>query len=114
MLKHEVTRLAELKGLSDGWLDGAGVRPTAEALAAAEIFLSARPGACAIFPMPCGGIQVETKRGGWDIEVNLEANGGCTLSAICLKGDGETGPDKFAGLSEDFFLAFDRLAVGES
>ena len=112
MLDRETSRLNELRGLSDGWLDGAGLRPTNSALSTTAALLRARPGDNRIHPMPCGGIQIETGLGGWDIEVNAEADGGVTLSAVALEGEGEMQPRRFDFLSPDFFEAYDVLASG--
>ncbi len=109
LMERKIARLDELRNLPDGWLDGTGRRSTESALTTAAELLRARPGESRIYPMPCGGVQIESVRGGWDIEVNAEADGGVTLSAVAVEDEGEMEPRRFDALSPEFFEAFDSL-----
>jgi hypothetical protein len=65
-------RIGALFSLADGWHDGAGKSPTAEARTAALRLLARNPGLAGdyrIFPTDPGGILFEFANGGWDYSV---------------------------------------------
>jgi hypothetical protein len=65
-----------LEALEDGWKDGEGRAPTAEALATLKAMLKTVPSTqYAIFPMLCGGIQMETDASLAAVEFRIQASG---------------------------------------
>ena len=115
MNDQQQARLSELRALPAGWLDGEGVPPSAAALKSAETFLVTRSGLNRIYPMPCGGIEIETLRGFWDLTVGIEADGRVVLSGVLFgtDADGEMEPSRFDGFTPAFYEAFDAAASDE-
>lgn len=69
-------RIAYLEGLQDGWMNGEGRAPTAEALAALKAVLKTVSSMqYGIFPMVCGGIQMETVEPLAAVEFRIQASG---------------------------------------
>lgn len=66
---------SRLEALKDGWKDGEGRAPTAEALATLKAMLKTVPSTqYAIFPRLCGGIQMEPGDSGL-VEFRIQASG---------------------------------------
>lgn len=73
------SRIAELRELQHGWLDGDGVPPTPAALQQASIVLAEqltpdvpRP---RVYPTPDGGVQAEWAMGGYEINLTIDPDG---------------------------------------
>ena len=81
-ISREMRRIDEIATLSDGWLDGEGRAPTAEAIKSALLLATAtRPGLYSIFPRICGGIQFENGEQE-AVEFCIEASGTITTEVI--------------------------------
>ncbi|QNK74207.1 hypothetical protein H7F36_02870 [Variovorax sp. PAMC28562] len=103
-------RVEAIAILVDGWSDGAGVAPSAEAVSAAKSFLSKRPMLCAdfrIYPTLAGGVLFELVRNDWDLSVEFLATGGVELFGIEVGGRGELEPVFYGAVSQDFIDFFD-------
>lgn len=105
------SRIAELAELKPGWLDGAGVPLTLEALGKARITLTELllldvPRA-RIYPTPEGGVQAEWAAGSYEISVTFEPDGSSDALAV----NRESGESRelengaAAGIAEFFQLA---------
>lgn len=74
--ERAVETFARLEALEDGWHDGEGRAPTAEALATLKAMLKTVSSTqYAIFPMICGGIQMETCEPLAAVEFRIQASG---------------------------------------
>lgn len=71
-------RLTELSKLTDGWLDGHGKAPSAEALKSASVLGAALPRdvKLRVYPTEAGGVSLEwdDRHGGHEIEVLLDGH----------------------------------------
>lgn len=103
-------RLAELKGLQDGWHNGDGRSVSEAAEQAAQRLLDKRPLLAAdyfIFPTFTGGLLFEIKQGEWDYSVEIGANGTIEMFGVQIDGPEEMEPVEFASVDEDFLAVFD-------
>jgi len=108
-------RLAELHKLQDGWLDGSGVRPTDEAIAAAELFLNRRPDFASnfrIYPMEDGGVAFEFELRGWEFSIEFGPGGRVEMFGVEINGPDEMEPKTFDRVDELFLAEFDSRSTG--
>ena len=110
-----MARLTDLGNLRDGWHDGEGSAPSAEAIKVAKTFLRQRPslaGALSVFPTLAGGVLLEFEVRGWDYSVEIEADGGLEFFGIQIEGPEELEAKHFMNAGEDFLAEFDaRVGV---
>lgn len=109
------TRLAQLRALQPGWMDGQGAQIHPVAVQNVQRLVGRRSAlsvAFRIFPMLSGGVQVEFEAGGWDVTVEFEHDGSAELYAVQIAGDGEVEPTTYDGLEEALLGDLDRI-VGE-
>lgn len=103
-------RLAELRRLAIGWLDGSAASISGAAISAAEQFLARRPSVtsgCRIFPTDTGGVNIEFVANGWDYSVEFRTEGKTEFYGVQIDGADEVPPLSFDGLSKEFFDEFD-------
>jgi hypothetical protein len=104
-------RLNQVASLQSGWHDGEGMAPTAEAVGAANRFLSLRVALCAfyrIYPTDEGGVQFEIEIKGWDLSIEFLANGNVKIYGLEVRGDRSIG-EIYNGVDHAFLSKFDEL-----
>lgn len=109
------SRLEELAGLSQGWLNGSGEPLAREALAGAKALIDRRPyltTAFRLYPVECGGVLIEFAINGWDYSVELDTQGKVEVFGVEVDGDGERGPENFDGIEERFLVQLDGWTQG--
>ncbi|WPB83149.1 hypothetical protein [Sediminicoccus rosea] len=108
-------RIGVLASLSDGWHDGAGKRPTPEAVAVGLRLLARNPrlaGSYRIFPTHAGGLLFEFPQGGWDYSIEIAPGGQGEIYGVESAGDGEMETGVLDVDSEAFQRMFDQAAGG--
>ena len=105
-----IDRLAELRALPTGWLDGEGFQIAGGALEAVSQFFVERPALCEtylIFPKEAGTILIDFETGGWDYSLEFSSGGTIEMYGIDVEGDLEMEPHEFNDLAS-FIAEFDR------
>jgi hypothetical protein len=107
-------RLADLRELQDGWLDGDGYAPKSPSLESADKFLSKRPslaGQYKIYPTSLGGVLFEFQVHGWDYSVEFGPAGTVEMYGVEIDGIAEMEPLMFEDAGDTFVTEFDsRMA----
>lgn len=101
LVEQITARLAELRGLQDGWRDGAGSKIAAIALTNAESFINATPGTRSlfrIFPTDIGGVLIDLTAKGWEYSVEFGPRGEVEMYGIQADGPSEMDPTEFQGV----------------
>ena len=104
------SRLDEFRKLDNGWHDGAGVKISDHAFAAADKMLQKRltlAGVYRIYPTVLGGILFEFEWNGWDYSIEFSPDGSLEFYGIQIDGDEELDVHAFAELNEEFFALLD-------
>jgi hypothetical protein len=100
-------RLAELRSLSSGWLDGTGGMISPIALANADSFLDKRPlyaTGYKISPMATGGVSLEIEVNDWDYSIDFLPNGGVDFYGIDIEGSDELELTTYSTAADAAFL----------
>ena len=107
-----MARIKYLRGLPAGWLDGAGLAVSQNAVRCARALLDHRPELtidAGISPTVEGGLMVELVRDGWDYSFEFLPTGEVDFFGVEVDGDGEIDPITYHNY-EDVLTAFDGRA----
>ncbi|MBB3998412.1 hypothetical protein [Aureimonas pseudogalii] len=104
------TRLSHLKTLEDGWKDGEGVAIADRSIKNAQHLLARRSTLATsfrIYPTLEGGVQIEFEAGGWELSVEMSANGEVEFYGSRLDGTADFDPSTYEGIDEAFLEELD-------
>ena len=111
-LKRCRDRLNQVASLRDGWHDGDGIAPTAEAVSSANRFLGHRVALCEhyrLYPTDEGGVLFEMDIKGWDLSLEFTAEGKVKIYGIEIRGDRAIDEIVYDGVDDTFLSKFNEL-----
>jgi len=110
--RDSMSRIADLRALEGGWLDGGGKAISQSAVQLARSVLHRRPDIAryglGVFPTEEGGITFEFQKNGWEYAIEVLPAGGIEFYGVELVGTANVEPVGFGDASQALWAELDQ------